>query len=201
MTVPCPSPTGHKRTGCSSRLRDTQVWEAKWLCLALCSLAGHWRERGSHVTITLVTSSTKHCCHLEAQLYLVFSFLYISDTKVSRSMDFFVTVMCTQASGLHKLLFCTANNCAARIIHFPRNASAVKAVFQQLGRRKGPAEGWDRTIFFIWLENYSEYLHFLTGNTWEAAGLTCPPYSTHTWWDASMGCDVCMAPLLQIFWF
>lgn len=36
-----------KRTGCSSRLRETQVWKAKWLCFALCSLAGHWRELGS----------------------------------------------------------------------------------------------------------------------------------------------------------
>lgn len=77
---------------------------------------------------------------IKRQLYLGFSFLYISDTKLSHSMDFMVTVMCTQASGLHKLLFCTANNCAVRLIHFACNAPAVKAIFQQLGRRKGPAE-------------------------------------------------------------
>lgn len=51
---------------------ETQVWWAKRLSLPLCSLDG---TEGTQVTITLMASSRKLCCHLEDQLYLVSPFL------------------------------------------------------------------------------------------------------------------------------
>lgn len=80
----------------------------------VCFLARHWREHKSQAVITLIlrTSSSKHCCHFEAQVYLGFSLLYISNShpKLFHSMDFFSTVMCVP-----RLVGCTGHPSAWQI--------------------------------------------------------------------------------------
>lgn len=159
MTVFCPSPRGLKRRGDWVQLqavRPRYDVQRGWALLSAPSLA----TEGTQGTITLMASSRKLCCHLEDQLYLGFSFLNISDTKLSHSMDIFITVMCAQASEMHKLLFCTANNCAMRITHFPRSTSALKAIFQQLGRRKNLQKGETSLVF-----NFHSFLRIASQNT------------------------------------
>lgn len=198
MTVFCPFPRGEE-TGCSSRLWDPGMMSKEAEPSSLLP-RWHWRDPSDNYPHG---NKQKALLPFGRSALLSFPFLNISDTKFSHSMDFFITVMCAQASEMHKLLFCTANNCAVRIIHFPHNTSALKAIFQQLGRRKRPAEGWDQPIFsfsFMFENYFSEYLHILTGNAWEAARLTCPSFSTHTWWHTSVGCDfLCVASFLKFY--